>query len=136
MSTTLNQGPETPERTIGQLVSDLSTDVTAIARSEIELAKAEITADVTNAVKGAGEFIVAGVLGLYAFGLLLLGGAWGIAAAGLPVWAGLLIMAGVLLLAVGILVLLGLKSVGKVKGKPEKAIANAKATVEAIKPGH
>lgn len=134
MSTTLNQGAESPERTIGQLVSDLSSDVTAIARDEIELAKAEITADVTTAVKGAAEFIVAGVLGLYAFGLLLLGGAWGLAAAGLPVWAGLLIMAGVLLLVVGILVLLGLKAIKKVNGKPEKAIENAKATIEAVKP--
>lgn len=124
----------TQERSLGQLVADASSDVSSIVRSEIELAKVEITQDVSHAGKGAGMFVGAGVLGLYAFGLILLGAAWGIAAAGLPVWAGLLIVAAVLLLVAGILALVGKRQISQVKGKPKKTIDNAQRTVAAVKP--
>ncbi|MGB3763138.1 MAG: phage holin family protein [Ornithinimicrobium sp.] len=131
MSTTQEPSPN-DERTIGQLIADASADVSAIVRSEVELAKVEIKNDVVHAGKGAGMFVGAGVLGAYGFGLLLLGLAW-VIAIWLPVWAGLLIVAGVLFLVAGILAVLGKGQVGKVKGKPEKTIANAQETVAAVK---
>lgn len=131
MSTTGNQ---TPERTLGQLVSDATADVSSVVRNEIELATAEIKADVTHAGKGAGFFVVAGVLAAYGFGVLLIAGGWGLVAAGLPEWAGFLIVAGVLFLIAVILGLVGLRNVKKVEGKPKRAIANAQETVEAVKP--
>ena len=47
MSTPVDPGPQpltgtAGERTIGQLVSDVSTDVSQIMRGELELAKAEV----------------------------------------------------------------------------------------------
>lgn len=139
MSTSTNPSAvrtgEIPERSIGQLVSDASTDVSSLLRSELELAKIEVASDVKNAGKGAGMFVAAGVLGLYAFGLLLLGAVWGLEALfGLPLWAGFLIVMGVLLIIAAILALVGKKNVSRVKGKPEKAIANAQQTVAAVKP--
>lgn len=131
MSTTGNQ---TPERTLGQLVSDATADVSAVVRAEIELATAEIKSDVTNAGKGAGFFVAAGVLAAYGFGVLLLAGGWGLVAAGLPEWAGFLIVAGVLFLVTAILGFIGYRNVKKVEGKPKRAIANAQQTVEAVKP--
>ena len=124
----------TDERTIGQLVSDATADLSSILRGEIELAKVEVKNDAVNAGKGAGMFIGAAVLGLYAFGLLLLGGVWGLAKTGLDIWACFLIVAGVLLVIAAILGLIGKSSVSKVKGKPERTIANAQQTVAAIKP--
>lgn len=133
MSTSITQTPSTnDERTIGQLVADASADVSAIVRSEVELAKVEIKNDVVHAGKGAGMFAGAGVLGAYGFGVLLLGLAY-VIAIWLPVWAGLLIVAGVLFLVAGILALLGKGQIGKVKGKPEKTIDNAQKTVAAVK---
>lgn len=131
MSTTGNQ---TPDRTLGQLVSDATADVSAVVRNEIELATAEIKADVTNAGKGAGFFVGAGVLAAYGFGVALLAGAWGLVAAGLPEWAGHLIVAGVLFLIAAILGFIGLRNVKKVEGKPKRAIHNAQLTVAAVKP--
>ena len=122
----------TGERTIGQLVGDVSTDLSQIMRGEIELAKAEIKQDVTHAGKGAGMFAGAGVLALYGLGLLFLGLA-GVIAIWLGWWAGLLIMAAVLFLVAGILALVGKKQVTQVKGKPEKAIGQAQRTVETLK---
>lgn len=122
----------TGERTLGQLVSDVSTDLTQIMRGEIELAKAEIKQDVAHAGKGAGMFVGAGVLAMYGTLLLLLGLA-GVIAIWLPWWAGLLIVAGVLFLGAGILAVIGKGQVTQVKGRPEKAIDQAQQTVEALK---
>ena len=63
----------TSARSLGQLVSDVSTDLSQIVRGELELAKTEIKQDVSHAGKGAGMFAGAAVLGLYGLGLLFLG---------------------------------------------------------------
>lgn len=137
MSSPVNDAPPpltgvTGERTLGQLVSDVSTDLSQIMRGELELAKAEIKQDVTHAGKGAGMFAGAALFGLYGLGLLFLGLA-GVIAIWLEWWAGLLIMAALLFLVAGILALVGKKQVTKVKGKPEKAIDQGKQTVEKLK---
>ncbi len=126
---------QTPERSIGQLVSDASADLSTIVRSEIELAKVEIKADAQNAGKGAGMFAGAALFGLFGLHLLLFAAAWGIYAAGLPAWAGFLIIGAVVLIIAAVLALVGKKAIGKVKGKPERTIQNAQDTVEAVKPG-
>lgn len=120
------------QRSIGELVSDVTTDVTQIVRGEIELAKAEIKQDVTHAGKGAGMFAGAALFGLYGLGLLFLGLA-GVIAIWLPWWAGLLIMAALLFVVAAVLGLVGKKQVDRVKGKPEKAIDQGKQTVEELK---
>lgn len=122
----------TGPRSIGQLVSDVSTDLSQIMRGEIELAKAEIKQDVQHAGKGAGMFAGAALFGLYGLGLLFLGLA-AVIALWLPWWAGLLIMAAVLFVVAGVLALIGKKQVTQVKGKPEKTIEHAQKTVETLK---
>jgi len=133
MTTTPNT---TPERTLGQLVADATNDMSSIARSEIALAKAEITADAKQAGKGAGMFAGAGVMGFLGLVLLLFAIAYGLVAAGLPVWLSFLIVAVVLFVVAGILALVGKKAVGKVQGKPERAIVTTQETIAAIKPNH
>ncbi|GAA5167149.1 phage holin family protein [Ornithinimicrobium tianjinense] len=122
----------TGERSIGQLVSDVSNDVSQIMRGEIELAKAEIKQDVAHAGKGAGMFAGAAVFALYGLGLLFLGMA-AVIAIWLPVWASILIMAALLFVVAGVLALVGKKQVTQVKGKPERAISNAQETVATLK---
>jgi hypothetical protein len=129
----MTTGNQTPERTIGQLVSDASADLSAIVRGEIELAKTEISTSVSRAGKGGGMLAVAGVLALYMLGLLLLAAAWGLEAAGLPLWAGLLIVSGVLLLVIAVLALVGIKQLKKVQPKPVRAIEDAQATANTLK---
>ena len=126
----------TPERTLGQLVADATNDMSSIARSEIALAKAEITADAKQAGKGAGMFAGAGVMGFLGVVLLLFAVVYGLVAAGLPVWLSFLIVAVVLFVVAGILALVGKKAVSKVQGKPERAIVTTQETIAAIKPNH
>ena len=127
---------DVPERTLGQLVADATHDVSSIVRSEIALAKAEISADAKKAGAGAGMFAAAGVLTLLGLILLLIAAAYGLVAAGLAPWLSFLIVAGVLLVGGAILALVGKSSVSKVKGKPERAIKNAQDTIAAMKPGN
>ncbi len=125
---------ETPERTLGQLVADATNDISSIIRSEIALAKAELSADAKRAGIGAGMFAIAGLFAFLALILLLISAAYGLVAAGLAPWLAFLIVAGILLLTGLILALAGKRSLGHVQGKPERAIKSTQETIAAVRP--
>ena len=54
------------ERSLGQIVGDLSTDLTTLVKQELELARTELKEEATKAGKGAGMLGGAGVSGLLA----------------------------------------------------------------------
>ncbi|QFG67593.1 phage holin family protein [Ornithinimicrobium pratense] len=137
MATPVDPAPQsrtdgTSSRTLGQLVSDVSADISQIVRGELELAKLEIKQDVSHAGKGAGMLAGAAVFGLYGLGLLFLGLA-GVIAIWLNWWAGLLIVAGVLFVVAAILAVVGKNAMQRVKGKPERTIDQAQQTVDTLK---
>jgi uncharacterized membrane protein YqjE len=51
-------------RSLGEIVSDISTDLTTLVRQEMDLAKAELKQEAGRAGKGAGMLGGAGVAGL------------------------------------------------------------------------
>lgn len=129
-----SQSDDALERTIGQLVADATQDISSIVRSEVTLAKAEMKADAKKAGVGAGLFAVAGTLAFLALILLLIAAAYGLAAAGLAPWLAFLIVAAVLLIIAMILALGAKRSIGGVKGKPERAIKSTQETIAAVRP--
>lgn len=120
------------ERTIGQLVADASHDIQGIIRSEVALAKAEVSSGAKVMGKGAGLLVGAGVLAVFGLTFLLHTLAR-VIAVWLPVWAGYLIVTVVLFAVAAVLGLLGKKALSAAKPKPEKAIAQAQLTVAAVK---
>jgi len=130
--TSLND--EALERTLGQLVADATTDISSIVRSEVALAKAEMSADAKRAGLGAGLFVVAGVFAFLSLILLLIAAAYGLVAAGLAPWLAFLIVAVAPLLVGAIMVLVGKHSFENLKGKPERAIKSTQDTIAAIRP--
>lgn len=120
------------ERTIGQLVAQVTEDISVIVRTELQLAKTEISAQLGTAGKGAGLLVGAGVVALYALGLLLTALAL-VIAVWLPAWAGFLIVAVVLFAVTAVLALLGRKALTQVNPRPDRAIANAQQTLEVVK---
>ena len=122
--------PGDAEKSLGEIVSEVTTKTQLLVREEIELAKAEVTAKVSKLAKGAGFFAGAGILAV--FGLIWLFHFLAIGLAdwlGLKLWVGYLIVTVFLFLVVGILALLGLRSVKKgTPPKPEMAIEEAKKT--------
>ena len=123
---------DSPERTIGQLVADATHDVSTIVRSEIALAKAEITADAKKAGQGAGMFAGAAFVGLLGL-IFLFHTIVAVLDIWLPEWAAYLITTALLFVVAGVLALIGRSRMQKMKGKPERTIKNAQETVEAIK---
>jgi hypothetical protein len=122
----------TQERTIGQLVSDATRDLSELVRHEIALAKAELKQDVAKVGTGAGLMGAAGFLGVVAFILLCIAGAYGLVEAGVDAWLAFLIVAAVLLLLAAVVGLAGRSQFQKVS-PPERTIATSKETVAAIK---
>jgi len=120
------------EEPIGQMVADVSSSLSTLLHSEIELAKLELKVSVKNAGVGIGYFGAALVLLIFSltFGLIAL--AEGIAALGVYRWLSYLIVFLLLLAVVGVMAWLGVKKVKKVKA-PERTIATSRDTVAYLK---
>lgn len=122
------------ERTLGQLVADATRDISSIMRSEIALAKAEIGADAKKAGAGVGLFVAAGIFAFLALILLLISATYGLVAAGLAPWLAFLMVGGGLLVVGVLMVLVGVSSLKKIKGKPERAIKSTQETIASVRP--
>ena len=90
-------GSGTNGKSAGQLMKEISEDMSTLFRKEIELAKQELGESISAKVKGAAIIAIAGVLAFFALIFLLLTIRDAIDV-GLPTWAADLITAGILLL--------------------------------------
>lgn len=55
------EGPASDERSVGQIIGDLTHNLSTLVRQELDLAKTELKTEVTRAGKGAGMLAGAGV---------------------------------------------------------------------------
>ncbi|HXV92831.1 MAG TPA: phage holin family protein [Pseudonocardia sp.] len=118
------------EQSIGELVRDVTTHVSALVRSEVELAKAEVTSEVRKGLTGSIFFVVALVIGL--FSLFFLFFALGeLLAIWLPRAAAFGIVFGFMLLVAGLFGLLGYLRVRRIQ-KPERTIASLKESAQVL----
>jgi uncharacterized membrane protein YqjE len=89
--------PEAAEKSLGDIVSEVSEKASLLVREEVELAKAEVTEKVSRLTKGAAIGAAAGVFIVFGVLILLHGLAWLIDdALNSSAWVGFLIVAGVL----------------------------------------
>lgn len=123
------------ERSLSELVQKLTEQTSTLARNEIELAKAEVTAKGKRLGMGAGAFGAAGVVGLYAGGALTATIILALATF-LEGWLAALIVTVVYAAIAGILALVGKKKVDEGSPPvPEQAIRSTKLDIEAAKRG-
>jgi hypothetical protein len=120
------QPPEQADRSIPELLKQLSNETTTLVRQELDLAKAEMAEKGKQAGKGAGMFGAAGLFGLGAFGALT---AMFIALLGLAMdtWIAALIVAVVYGAIAGVLALTGKNKIQEA-GPPQP-----EQTVETLK---
>ncbi|GGC75879.1 phage holin family protein [Hoyosella rhizosphaerae] len=109
---------------IGDLVKDATSQVSALFRAEVELAKSEVTSEVKKGVKGSIFFVVAGVILLFSlfFFFFFLGhllNEW------LWTWAAWGIVFLIMVFAAAVCGLIGYLKVRKLK-KPEHTIESVK----------
>lgn len=101
------RGESAEEKTLGQLVANAERDIVHLVRSEIDLAKAEISADVKRGAVGGGMLGGAGFFGYVALLFLSAAAAFAIAIV-LPLWAGFAIIGGLYLLGAALLAMIGI----------------------------
>lgn len=116
---------------MGTLVKDATAQVSTLVRSEIELAKLEVTESVKSGLRGGIFFAVAGVIGLFSlwFFFFMIGEILDI---WLPRWAAFTIVFAIMVLAAGALGFLGYRKLKQIK-KPEQTIASLNQTAETLK---
>ena len=68
--------PLQPDKSLGELFGDMTSDLSRLFRQEVELAKVEAKEEATRAGKGAGMLVAAGVGALLALTFLSAGLAW------------------------------------------------------------
>jgi uncharacterized membrane protein YqjE len=125
--------PTGADRSVGDLVSSVSTDLSRLVRDEIRLAQVEVTEKAKKAGVGVGAFGAAGVLALYAVGVLLAAAVLGLATV-LPGWLAALIVGVVVLVVAGIAALIGKKKVEEAAPPvPTRAVESVKTDVQEIK---
>lgn len=124
---------ELQERSTGELLKTLSTQVTALVHQEVELARVELTEKGKKFGLGAGIFGSAGIVGLIAGTTLLAAAIAGIATA-LPVWLSILIVGGFLLLVAGFVALVGVNELAQgIPPVPREALESTKEDVNWLK---
>lgn len=120
---------------IGDLVSAMSDQLSRLVRSEIQLAKSELSDKAKHAGVGAGLLGAAGLMGFFAFALLLTTAVLALANV-VPAWLAALIVAVVLLVIAGVLALVGKKALDRgTPPAPVRAQHSVKADVAAVKEG-
>src|SRR5881392_3077393 len=116
MSTTADSGgngappPGTAEKSLGDVVGDVSQKASLLVREEIELAKAEISEKVSSLAKGGAVAIAAGVFAVFALIYFFEGLAWffnDLLDVGTKLWIGFMIVFAILVAMAGTAGLIG-----------------------------
>ena len=120
------------EKSLGDVVGDVSTKASLLVREEIELAKAEISEKVSSLAKGSGVAIAAGIFAV--FGLIYFWVAVALFIDDLlnvhqAFWVGFMIVFGLLMILTAIAGFIGLRWIKKgAPPTPNLAIEEAKRT--------
>lgn len=125
--------PEKSARqSLGGLLKELPDRISRLVRSEIQLAKLEVTTKIKAAGVGVGMLVVAAFFALVAFAVLVAAAIMGLANV-VPDWLAATIVAVVFLLLAAVLALLGVKKLKKgIPPVPEDSIDSMKADVRAV----
>jgi membrane protein len=122
-----------PDASIGDLVKNVSEDLSRLVRDEIRLAQTEVTEKAKHAGVGIGAFGGAGVVAIFGLAILLAAAVLGLATV-LPAWLAALIVGVVVFIVAGAAALFGKKQLSQAAPPtPTRAIASVKEDVTEIK---
>ena len=121
------------DRPIGELVRDLSQQMSTLVRQELELARAELTEKGKTAGIGAGMFGAAGLFGVFAFAALTTAIIAALSLAFDEVWPAALIVAAVYGAVAGVLALTGKNKVQEATPPVERAPQSVKQDIASVK---
>jgi len=127
--------PPPEDRSLADLVVEVSESASILVREEIELAKAEVSQKVSKLLRGSGVGIAAGTFAFLALILILHGIAWllGEELFSGNIWAGYFVTAAIFLLIAALAGLIAFRALKAGSPPvPEQAIEEAKLTKEML----
>ena len=107
-------------RSLGELLGDVTRNFSTLMRQEVDLAKAEAKQATSKAGKGIGMLAGAGVAALLLLVFLSVAAWWGLGDHMSRAWAGVIVAVVWAVVAV-VLALVGKKELEKIKGLPQTA---------------
>jgi hypothetical protein len=120
------------DSSIGELLTELSSQLSRLVRDEMHLAQKEFQQSAKHAGIGAGLLGTAGLLAFFGAASLIAAAIAAVALA-LPVWAAALIVGAALLSASGIAALLSKKQGDEVTPPAPQTAANVKKDIQQVK---
>ncbi len=120
------------DRTFTDLFQGIVQKVQEIIRSEVRLARAEVTQEAKKTASASLVFGAGAVLAFYSVGVLLLAGIYGLSAV-VPPWAAALVIWAVVSGIAAILLISGRARFRQVHAKPEATIQSVKENVQWLK---
>jgi len=131
--TTAEGRPDVEGTSVGQLLGEVSKDLSTLMRQELELAKAELKVEAKKAGQGAGMFGAAGFAGYMVLMFLSFALWWGLENVMDAGWAALIVAAiwGVI---GAVTFVMGRKKFAQVNPKPERTVETLQQVPGALKP--
>lgn len=120
------------ERSVGELIGEVTSDLSTLMRQEMDLAKAEIKEEVAKTGKAAGMLGGASFAAYMLALFLSIAAWWGLANVMDEAWAAL-IVALVWGVVAAVLFVTGRKKVREVHPKPERTVSTLKEVPDALK---
>jgi hypothetical protein len=117
---------------VGELIGEVSRDLSTLMRQELELAKAEVKVEVTKTAKGAGMLSGAGFAGYMVLLFLSFALWWGLANA-MDTGVAALIVAVIWAVIGAVLFVVGRGTLRKVHPKPERTVQTMSEVPDAFR---
>jgi uncharacterized membrane protein YqjE len=124
--------PEVSNSSVGELISEVTTDLSTLMRQELELAKVELKQEATKTGKAAGMLGGAGYAGHMTVLFLSIALWWALGDATGHGWSAL-IVAVLWGIAAAVLFSIGRKRMRDVNPKPERTVSTLKEVPDALK---
>ena len=122
----------TEERSLSELLSDVTTEIASLFRKEVELARVETSEQVSRAAKAGGMLGAAAVIGFLDLILFSFAAAWALSEV-VPEGVAFLIVAVVFAIVAGALAVAGKKRIASVNPVPNQTVQTLKADVQVAK---
>jgi Putative Actinobacterial Holin-X, holin superfamily III len=124
--------PKSDDRPFSRIVQEIVTHLTEIVRSEIQLAREEVRADIAQAARASVFIAIGAVFGLYAFGFVLLGVVYALGTRVTPWLSALIVAVGVGVIS-AIFLQIGRSKMKQADLTPDKTIRSLQENVTWMK---
>ncbi len=122
----------TEDRSLSELLSEVTTEIATLFRKEVELARVETSEQVSRAAKAGGMLGAAAVIGFLDLILFSFAAAWALSEI-VPEGVAFLIVAVVFAVVAGVLAMAGKKRLAAVNPVPNQTVQTVKEDVQVAK---